>query len=212
MERIFSFDTKIENGSILRFFKVRKKIDLLVLDVGTYPEQTDEIVLDKCYAAMHELMVGDMISIDSKPYLITGLGSVTDYDVPTRGISDYSSDSLRFGIAFLTDDGYEQLLSHAGAGTRQEYLYSYKLGKDNTDDDLRNEILALYGEDDSILTFVKRSNNGRMGRAVYDGFAYEIAGILGWLASVWFSAAETVSNSDYYCATRSFCSAKRFAG
>lgn len=105
-----------------------------------------------------------------------------------------------------------QLLSHAGAGTRQEYLYSYKLGKDNTDDDLRNEILALYGEDDSILTFVKRSNNGRMGRAVYDGFAYEIAGILGWLASVWFSAAETVSNSDYYCATWSFCSAKRFAG
>ena len=176
LERIFSFDLEQENGSILRFFKVRRKIDLLVLDDGRYPEQTGELVMDKCYAAAYDLSTGDTITINSKPYLITGVGSVTDYDMPARGISDYSSNSEMFGLAFLSDEEYESLLSQLGTETRQEYIYSYKLANGCTDEDLRKEILTSYGENDNVLTFVPRNNNARMCRAVIDGYAYELAG------------------------------------
>ncbi|OON84755.1 hypothetical protein BXO88_15790 [Oribacterium sp. C9] len=120
IERIFSFDKEMENGSILRFFKVRNKIDLLILDEGKYPQKSGELVLDKCYAMIYGLSTGDIINIDSRSYLITGIGSVTDYDMPARGISDYSSNSELFGLAFLTEDDYETLLSDLGSATMQE--------------------------------------------------------------------------------------------
>ncbi|WP_028236343.1 FtsX-like permease family protein [Pseudobutyrivibrio sp. MD2005] len=258
LERIFSFDLKIDNDSILRIFKLRKNIDLVVLDKGVYPKKNNEVVLDKCFAANHNLLVGDVISINSKEYFITGLGSVTDYDEPDRNISDYGSNSLVFGLAFLTDEAYASLLSEAGMATRQEYVYSYKLEKGATDENLRLELMALLESDDMVMTFIPRNNNGRMCSAVEDGFAYEIcgfavgigllflvsvifylnikktiekesssigalyamgvkkievifmylapptlvsfvAGLLGWLGSVCFSATELVSNSNYYC-------------
>lgn len=258
LERIFSFDLELENGSILRMFKNRQKIDLLVLDEGHYPEDPQELVLDKCYAASNGIAVGDDLNICSQQYHVCGIGSVTDYDMPSRGLSDYSSDSHSFGLAFLTDEGYDTLLSQTGNGTRQEYVYSYKLPDEGSDDELRGEIQASFGADANLLTFVPRANNERMCSAVADGFAYEIAGFiigigllilvsvvfylgiksaiekesasigslyamgvkktdviimylapptlisfvagfLGWLASIWFSAAKLISNSDYYC-------------
>ena len=258
LERIFSFDLELENGSILRIFKNRQKIDLLVLDEGHLPEQPGELVLDKCYAASNGIAVGDIIHIGSRQYHVCGLGSVTDYDMPSRGLSDYSAHSESFGLAFLTDEGYETLLAQIGNGTRQEYVYSYKLAEGATDDDLREKIQASFGANANVLTFVPRDDNERMCSAVADGFAYEIAGfiigigllilvsvvfylgiksaiekesasigalyamgvkkadviiiylapptlisfiagLLGWLASIWFSAAELISNSDYYC-------------
>ncbi|MBE5846081.1 MAG: FtsX-like permease family protein [Lachnospiraceae bacterium] len=258
LERIFSFDLKQEDGSILRIFKNRQKIDLLVLDKGHHPKQLQELVLDKCYASSNGIAVGDSIQLGSQSYQVCGIGSVTDYDMPSRGLSDYSSDSESFGLVFLTDQGYEALLSQIGDGTRQEYVYSYKLPEGGTDDDLREKIQASFGANANVLTFVPRANNERMCSAVADGFAYEIAGFiigigllvlvsvvfylgiksaiekesasigslyamgvkktyviimylapptliafvagsLGWLAGIWFSAAELISNSDYYC-------------
>lgn len=179
-ERIFSFDREMENGSILRFFKVRNKIDLLVLDEGSYPVQSGELVIDKCYAAAYGLSAGDTIHIASRAFRITGLGSVTDYDMPARNISDYSSNSELFGLAFLTNEDYAALLSELGSETRQDFVYSYKLAEGLTDDDLRKELLNIGDHNDAVLTFVPRANNARMCRAIIDGYAYELGGdILG---------------------------------
>jgi ABC-type antimicrobial peptide transport system permease subunit len=178
LERIFSFDKEMEDGSILRFFKVRKRIDLLILDDGRLPENSGELVMDKCYAFSHGLKTGDEVIIGARSYLITGVGSVTDYDMPARGIADYSSNSEIFGIAFLTDEDYESLLSESGSTTREEYIYSYKLADDHTDDDLREEILTFFEDSDDVLTFVPRNNNGRMCRAVMDGYTYEVGGLV----------------------------------
>jgi len=96
----------------------------------------------------------------------------------SRGLSDYSSDSDTFGLAFLTDDSYEALLVQTGNGTRQEYVYSYKLPEGHTDADLRELIKTSSGANENVLTFVPRDNNERICAAVADGFGYEIAGFV----------------------------------
>ena len=62
IERIFSFDREMENGSILRFFKVRNKIDLLALDEGSLPRQTGELVMDTTIV-MKDGMIADIKKI-----------------------------------------------------------------------------------------------------------------------------------------------------
>ncbi|MCR5635028.1 MAG: ABC transporter permease, partial [Lachnospiraceae bacterium] len=76
IEEHFSYDIKMDDGSNLRIFKNREKIDLVVLDkygvnnsnksYGTAPGLAagpNEAVLEKRYCEEHGISVGDLIKI-----------------------------------------------------------------------------------------------------------------------------------------------------
>lgn len=152
IEEHFSFDIGMDDGSILRIFKNRKKIDLVVLDrygvnnknvsYGTDPhlaENPDEIVLEKRYCEEHGISVGDKVKIGEGEYLVTGLGSSVDYDAPYRKLSDTAVDSAAFGTAFVTEEAYDRIRGEKAAGS-EEYTYAFVLNDAMSADDLKQMI------------------------------------------------------------------------
>ena len=139
IEQLFSVDvtykdSKADNSKseekTLRVFKVRKNIDLISLDEGKLPESDSEIVVMNLYADRNELKVGDSITLSGKDYKISGIGCVPDYNLPVKNFSDMTADPECFGVAFVSDDAYEEIKKGKDAGA-QDYTYVYRLK--NTD-------------------------------------------------------------------------------
>ena len=126
IEPHFNYEYMLDNGAIIRIFANREKIDKVVLDNGKLAEKSDEIVLEKRFAAENHYSVGGTIRIGEKDYTITGIGSSVDYDAPYRKLSDTIIDSSTFGIGFLTKEGYEELKKTGGGS--EELTYAFLLG------------------------------------------------------------------------------------
>ena len=152
IEAHISYDIGLEDGSVLRIFKNREKIDLIALDkygvnnknesYGTDPhlaESSNEVVIEKRYAEEHALSVGDHIRIGEEDYPITGIGSTVDYDAPYKKLSDTAVDSKTFGVAFVTSEEYDRIKSLNEVGT-EELTYAFVLNDAMSSDDLKQMI------------------------------------------------------------------------
>lgn len=134
LERIFSFDAQMSDNSVLRVFKVREKVDLIDTDEGRTPEKTGEIFLEKRYCEEHEISLGDTLKIGEKVFVVTGIGTVPDYDAPTKKFSDSSVDSSLFGVGFVVPEDYDSLKS---LGKTEDIRYAYLLNGEITHDELK---------------------------------------------------------------------------
>lgn len=143
LEKMFYLDYTQSDSSTLRIFQNRENINLIELDEGNLAESDKEVVIEKRYATEHKLVIGDQISIGEQMYTITGVGSVPDYDAPFKDLSDSSVDSKQFGLAFVSENGYQEL-QNAGKSTKSEqYLYAYRLNGQMTNEELSNTIKAF---------------------------------------------------------------------
>ena len=88
LEETFYLDFRQKDGSKLRIFKNRNKVDQINLDVGRLARDEQEVVVEKRYAQEHNLKVGSNITIDGDSYKVTGIGSVPDYDACYEKLSD----------------------------------------------------------------------------------------------------------------------------
>ncbi|MCM1506041.1 MAG: FtsX-like permease family protein [Ruminococcus flavefaciens] len=139
LEKIFSMDVELDDGSVLRLMKNRENVDLVDLDNGRLAEKNGEIVLEKRYCEEHNLKVGDTVSFADTDFIITGIGSTPDYDMPTRKFSDSSVDSALFGTAFITSAQYQEILD-SGMMKAEDYTYAYRLSETLTNDDVKQKI------------------------------------------------------------------------
>ena len=178
IERAFYFDVDMEDGSVLRVMKTRQKIDKIILDEGQLPEKGSEAVLEKCYAFHHQIKLSDTISCGGRSFLVKGIGSVSDYESPNRGVDDYSSDSRAFGLIFLTSDAYQNMLHELGSNVKEIYIYAYTLPEGKTDDDLRVFLVDNLDEVNNLSTFVPKTNNVRIGAARDDNEPYAVVGLI----------------------------------
>ena len=137
IEEHFYYDYKNEDDTTVRIFKVRKNIDKIYYIEGSSPKKDSDIVLEKRYAEEHDLSVGDTYELAGKNYTVSGIGVVSDYDGPFKEISDTSCNSITFGLAFITDDAYQEFKNSGKTQKSEEYLYAYKLGGGKTDADLK---------------------------------------------------------------------------
>ena len=127
IEPIFSIDLKAEDGSTLRMFKNRKKVDLIQLDEGRQAEKFGEAVIEKGYASAHDIHTGDFITAGGVKLRITGIGSVPDYDMCIARFSDTAVERSIFGLIFTSDEQYEELKDKTDLNA-EEYTYAYRLG------------------------------------------------------------------------------------
>ena len=141
LERAFYFDAELDDGSTLRVMRTRQSIDQIILDDGALAQADSEAVLEKCYAFHHGLHVADTLRVADVDLRISGIGSVVDYDSPSKGMNDFSSDSVNFGIIFVTEDCYRSLLGALGSDTREIYIYAYKLADAFLKNKKFNEVL-----------------------------------------------------------------------
>lgn len=185
LERMFSVDLTQEDESTLRVFANREEINLVYVDDGRLAETKDEVVLEKRYATEHALAVGDTVKLAGKTYTITGIGCVPEYDMPIAKFSDMAVESSLFGLAFVTEDAYEEILASGEAGI-EEYCYAYRLNGSLTHDELKEEIKSfefdyeqvdetdelldeyLTVDLDNLTSFIKAEDNGRIHAAAGD--------------------------------------------
>lgn len=185
LERMFSVDLTQEDESTLRVFANREEVNLVYVDDGRLAETKDEVVLEKRYVAEHALAVGDTVKLAGKTYTITGIGCVPEYDMPIAKFSDMAVESSLFGLAFVTEEAYEEILASGEAGI-EEYCYAYCLNGAMTHDELKEEIKSfefdyeqvdetdelldeyLTVDLDNLTSFIKAEDNGRIHAAAGD--------------------------------------------
>ncbi|MGN0666889.1 MAG: FtsX-like permease family protein [Huintestinicola sp.] len=137
LEKMFSFDAEMPDNSVLRIFKVREKINLIDADYGSIPTKTGEIFLEKRYCEEHEISVGDTVKIGEKSFVVTGIGTVPDYDGPTKNFSDTSVDSSLFGVGFVMSEDYDNMKN---LGKTEDIRYAYLLNEKISHDEIKDII------------------------------------------------------------------------
>lgn len=150
LEKMFYLDFSMEEGSIIRVFKNRMDINLVNLDKGNLAEAMDEVVLEKRYCEVHNISLGDSIEIAGNNYKVTGISTVPDYDAMYRNLSDSTVESSQFGLAFVSDESYDDLRDSGKSDKSEEYNYSYCLNGKLSYEQLKEKLKDLRFSADEV--------------------------------------------------------------
>lgn len=145
--------------SILRIFADRTDVNKECLLSGEMPTAENEIALDRLYAKNNDLSVGDTFSIAGKSLKITGIVALPDYSALFRNNTDFMFDSIKFGVAVMTDSGF------AGMGDNIHYNYSWKYNTPPADPngkeakDMAEIFMRSVGENAPLTDFIPRCSS-----------------------------------------------------
>ena len=118
-----------EVDSTIRIFAKRTAIDLECLMDGAFPEAPDEIAIDRMYADNNGIVTGDELTVGKQKLKVTGLVALSDYSALYSSPSDMMFDSIKFGVAIMSEAGFEAL-----DDTHIHYNYSWKYDNPPADD------------------------------------------------------------------------------
>lgn len=143
----------------VRIYQDREAIDTATYYEGGAPESADEIVLDKTFAAVHDLHVGSAVEIDSRTFNVCGLMVLPDYITLLESHNDLVMDTISFCVGLVSPEGFEEFQNLPTS-------YTYALRFDDADlslperVDLEEEIAtALVEEDAELVTLLDREQN-----------------------------------------------------
>ena len=105
----YYIEEDLDNGSTMRFFKNREKVNKVCLMKGEMPSGQGEIVIDRMYADNNSLQVGDTLIRGKKSWKITGLVALSDYSALFQNNNDSMFDSVKFGVGIVTPEEFETL-------------------------------------------------------------------------------------------------------
>ena len=115
---LFYTDRSMDNGTVLRIYKNRDRIDLVCLMEGRLPAAAGEIALDRLYARNNGISVGDTLSSGSRSYVVTGFIALSDYSALFADNNDAMFDSVKFGVGTVSAEEF-------GTYTQSELLPVY---------------------------------------------------------------------------------------
>lgn len=143
LEKMFFMDYSYEDSKTLRVFANREQINTVALKEGTLPVAEDEIVIERRFAEVNEIIPGDKIDLGGRSFTVSGIGTAPDYDNVMKSLGDTGCDSKNFGIAFVTADTYHNLEKEQKSTKSEEYYYAYRLNGKMTDDVLKDKLEKL---------------------------------------------------------------------
>ncbi|MFR8588094.1 MAG: FtsX-like permease family protein [[Clostridium] innocuum] len=118
----FYTEQSVSRDTMVRVYRKRFDINRATLHEGRMPNKQTEIALDRLFALKNGYNIRDTIRMSGKSMTITGLISVPDYTSLIQKSSDMMMDPIHFGIAIVTDTGFQTLSTD-----RIVYSYSYYL-------------------------------------------------------------------------------------
>ena len=101
-------------------FKNRSQIDLVCLMKGELPKKEDEIAIDRMYAENNKIQISDIIKVGKEEKTVTGYVALSDYSALFSNNSDMMFDAVKFGVAIVTDEAFDNLEE-----THLKYRYSW---------------------------------------------------------------------------------------
>ena len=114
----FYVEKVLLNGTTLRIFKNRTKVDKVCLMKGKLPEKTGEIAIDRMYADNNKLSVGVSLQSGKRKWKITGLVALSDYSALFQNNNDTMFDAVKFGAAVVTEEEFSSF-------NQSQLVYNY---------------------------------------------------------------------------------------
>ena len=125
----FSIDADIKKPAgddstkrTLRTYEHRTEVDIASYCEGTEPQEDDEVAVDRVFAKNNELAVGDTVELSGRAYTICGIMTQPDSQALFPNNSDFTVNTITYGVAEVTDAGFTALEDAGGAPT---YTYSF---------------------------------------------------------------------------------------
>ena len=144
--------------STIRIFADRNDVNKVSLLSGEMPGEKNEIALDRLYAKNNNLSVGDDLSLAGKSLKIVGIAALPDYSALFQNNTDFMFDSIKFGVAIMTDDGFESM------GEKHiHYSYSWKYDTPPKDPketkDMAEDLMKAISTKAQLIEFIPRCSS-----------------------------------------------------
>lgn len=127
-------DTK-DFESTLRMFVKREEVNLECLMEGEWPDNENDIAIDRIYAKNNGISLGDTLRVGFKELKVTGFIALSDYSTLYASPSDMMYDAYMFGVGIVTEETFKGF----GQGGLH-YSYSWQYDKDPENDDEAQEM------------------------------------------------------------------------
>ena len=125
----FSIDAIIKKAAdddgtkrTLRTYAHRTEVDIASYCEGEQPKADDEVAIDRVFATNNDLAVGDKVELEGRAYTICGIMTQPDSQALFLNNSDFTVNTITYGVAEVTDAGFAALEDAGGAPA---YTYSF---------------------------------------------------------------------------------------
>ena len=106
----------------LRTYAHRTEVDVAAYCDGKVPEADDEVAVDRVFATNNGLSIGDRVTLSGRPYTVVGIMTQPDSQALFASNSDFTVNTLTYGVAEVSDSSFQALVEAGGAPT---YTYSF---------------------------------------------------------------------------------------
>lgn len=154
----FYLEEALDNGSTMRIFKNREKINLVCLMEGKLPEKAGEMAIDRMYADNNKISVGDTLKSGSQKWKVTGFVALSDYSCLFQNNNDSMFDAVKFGVSVVTPEEFESLNQD-----KIQYSYSWVYDKEPKNEKqekkMSEDLMEALGEEVTLESFVPQYLN-----------------------------------------------------
>ena len=156
---LFYTDRSMDNGTVLRIYKNRDRIDLVCLMEGRLPSDIGEIALDRLYARNNGISVGDTLSSGSRSYIVTGFIALSDYSALFADNNDAMFDSVKFGVGTVSAEEFGTF-SQSELLPVYAFLYRDGIPEDkNAEKDKSEDLLEDLAKEVKLKDYIPRYAN-----------------------------------------------------
>ena len=154
----YYIEEDLDNGSTMRFFKNREKVNKVCLMKGEMPSGQGEIAIDRMYADNNSLQVGDTLIRGKKSWKITGLVALSDYSALFQNNNDSMFDSVKFGVGIVTPEEFETL-DQEKLQYNYAWIYDQQPVDEKEEKEVSEDLMEDIGKVVNLETFVPRYLN-----------------------------------------------------
>ena len=154
----------------LRTYVHRTDVDLAAYAEGRAPEAADEVAVDRVFAQNNDVRVGDAITLNGRSFTVCGIMTTPDNQALFQNNSDFTVNTLTFGVAEVSDAGFAAL--RAG-GQQPAFTYSFTFRSpdltlaERTDAE-KDMVRALADADATVNDLTDAASNQGIGYAADD--------------------------------------------
>lgn len=154
----------------LRTYAHRTDVDLAAYAEGRVPEAADEVAVDRVFAQNNGVRVGDAITLNGRSFTVCGIMTTPDNQALFQNNSDFTVNTLTFGVAEASDAGFAAL--RAG-GQQPAFTYSFTFSNpdltlaERTDAE-KGMVRALANADATVNDLTDAASNQGIGYAADD--------------------------------------------
>ena len=125
---------------------------------GKFPENKDEIIIDRLYAENNGIAIGDKFDVDGKKFTVSGVAAFSNYSALFKNNTDMMFDANKFTVAMVTKKGFERF-----SDDELHYCYAYRWNyrgySEQKASDKSDDVKDILKETGLLTDFVKASDN-----------------------------------------------------